>query len=258
MTYKTFSEHKIIRWNGELKKTNDFLVEEVPIAIEYNGISHAVMLATPSDLEDFALGFSITEEIIQSPDELYDCEIIEEKEGLLLALKISSERLFSLKDRKRSLAGKTGCGLCGLENIKHASRPPEPIRQNIKIEPEIIHNGFHAMEDMQKLKQKTGASHAVAWMNTKGEIILIREDVGRHNALDKIIGALYRTKTDLSDGMILTTSRASYEMIEKTAIAKISAFAARSAPTALAVHMAKKIGIKLIGFVKEKSHVIYT
>ncbi|MEK7945427.1 formate dehydrogenase accessory sulfurtransferase FdhD [Pigmentiphaga sp. YJ18] len=236
----------------------DLLAEEVPIALEYNGISHAVMLATPCDLEDFALGFSLSEGILARPGELYDCEISDEPDGIRIALRIAAQRFAALKDKRRNLTGRTGCGLCGTESLRHAVRRPAPVASNPCFDAEALQRGLETMQSLQTLRLATGATHAVAWMDAQGNVALVREDVGRHNALDKLLGALAAAHADLSRGALLVSSRASYEMVQKTATLGIGMLAAISAPTGLAIRLAEESRVTLAGFVRHHGHVVYT
>lgn len=243
---------------GESHDRLDKVAEEVPVALVYNGISHAVMLATPADLEDFALGFSLTEGILASPEEMYACEIVEAENGIRIELDISSERFLYLKERRRNLAGRTGCGLCGTDSLSQAVRIPSPVTSSQIFSVETLHSGFDQMEKMQVLKQATGATHAAAWLDGNGHVSCIREDVGRHNALDKLIGALAVSRSDREKGAVLVTSRASYEMVQKCASAKIGILAAVSAPTALAIKIADETNVTLAGFVRKNGHTVYS
>ena len=242
---------------GIPKTVTDFLVEEVPIAMIYNGISHAVMLATPADLEDFAIGFSMTEGIVDTPKEIYGIDIIEAFNCIRVEIEIASERFIHLKERRRNLTGRTGCGLCGTDSLAQAVKvlPHLPATPSVTIQ--SILAGFTQMETLQSLKQQTGATHAAAWLAENGTVALIREDVGRHNALDKLIGSLNRQQIDCSMGTALVTSRASYEMVQKCVLASIPTLAAVSAPTALAVRMAEQSGLLLLGFVRGENYTVY-
>ncbi len=254
----TFATFDIVKWrNGNYQQTQDKIAEEVPIAFVYNGISHAVMLATPSDLEDFALGFSLTEGILGNAKELYSCDVTPEASGIRVELEIASERLWVLKEKRRSLAGRTGCGLCGTETLSQAIRMPPPVNSEAQFDITTLHAAFAQMAQQQVLQQATGATHAAAWLTKEGELMLLREDVGRHNALDKLIGALSRKNIQTASGCIIVTSRASYEMVQKTASAGIGLLAAISAPTALAVRIARSTGLTLVGFVRNNGHVVY-
>lgn len=250
---------EVTQWRlGQLQQVQDQLAEEVPVAMVYNGISHVVMLATPQDLEDFALGFSLTEGILQQADELYDIEILSQDTGIELHMTIASERFLQLKTRRRQLAGRTGCGLCGAESLSQVFQTDRPALTRKNVQKVKLVNILKACQDLrtlQPLQQITGATHACAWVDEKGDIGLVREDVGRHNALDKLIGALLRS--DKEGGFIVTTSRASYEMVQKVMMAGFNMLVAISAPTALAVRMAKDFDITLLGFFRQTQHVVY-
>lgn len=249
-------------WEGDgspdSQKT-DVLAEETPVALVYNGISHVVMLTTPQDLEDFALGFSLTEGIVYDKSELYGVEVVEHPQGLELHCEIASERFANLKERRRNLLGRTGCGLCGAESIGQAMRVPEPrlIVPALQTLPHAaIQHAFKSIQSAQVLQQTTGATHACAWADVQGNVLLVREDVGRHNALDKLIGAL--ASRPQATGFVLTTSRASYEMVQKVVSVGIRVLVAISAPTGLAVWFSEKNDVTLVGFVRDHRHVIYT
>lgn len=273
VTDSPLSAVTVNRWhNGARTEANDQVAEETPIALIYKGVSHAVMLATPQDLEDFALGFSLSEGILQDKAELYDIEIVAQSDGIELRLDIASERFVQLKEKRRNLVGRTGCGLCGAESLAQALRLPiqaENAREKNDALQSSIHaasgasiaisnitRAFRAMQEKQLLQQATGATHACAWVNKSGEIIMVREDVGRHNAMDKLIGALAKTPQQ-EDGFVLTSSRASYEMIQKVAQAGINMLVAISAPTGLAIRLAETCGVTLLGFLREQQCVVY-
>jgi len=256
---ETLAEVSVLRCrDGQRTVSADVLAVEVPVALEYNGISHVVMLASPNDLEDFALGFSLTEGIIAQPSELYEVEVERRDDGLLVHLQIASERFVALKARRRNMTGRTGCGLCGTEALDQVRRVVEPVTHRQHFADHQLMAGMRAMQALQPLQQQSGATHAAAWMDAQGQVVLVREDVGRHNALDKLIGALVTRQTDLRTGALLITSRASYEMVQKAAIMHIGLIAAISAPTSFAVSLAESTGVTLIGFMRDHSYVIYT
>lgn len=237
------------------------MAEETPIALVYNGVSHAVMLATAQDLEDFALGFSLSEGIIEQASELYDVDVQARHNGIELHCEIASERFLQLKEKRRTLAGKTGCGLCGSESLGQAVRYPERLKSQSVFASASIQRALDSMQAMQVLQQQTGATHASAYVSADGTITMVREDVGRHNALDKLVGALEknRVKTgQANEGFIITTSRASFEMVQKTARAGVSLLVAVSAPTGLAVRVAKECGLTLLGFARGSRYVAYS
>lgn len=252
------SSFDVLRWrDGEQILVQDQLAEETPVALIYNGISHAVMLATAQDLEDFALGFSLSEGIVLDKSELYGVELRVQPKGIELHCDIASERLMQLKGRRRTLAGKTGCGLCGAESLEQAMRYPRHLQSPVVFKRSAMISGLASMPTHQLLQQKTGATHACAWVLADGGVALLREDVGRHNALDKLIGAI--AKSDINQaGFIITSSRASYEMVQKTATAGINLLVAISAPTGLAVRVAEQCGLTLVGFARKDSYVVYS
>lgn len=251
------SRFLVDKWkSGRLSQVEDVVAEEVPVALIYNGISHAVMLATPRDLEDFALGFSLAEGILSHPKELYGIEVVAQIAGIELRMEIAAERFHQLKEKRRSMTGRTGCGLCGAESLTQALRLPDAVNQSQEIfSPAAILKALSEAHKNQPLQAETGATHASFWVSPAGEIEMAREDVGRHNALDKLLGAKAK---DNKNGFVLTTSRASYEMVQKVAVAGVSMLVAISAPTGLAIRMAKKSGITLVGFARPEQYVVYT
>jgi len=252
-------QYGVQRWrDGVLTDATDQLAEEVPVALVYNGVSHVVMLATPQDLEDFALGFSLTEGILHNQHELYGVEVQQQENGIEVHLDIASERFVGLKARRRSMAGRTGCGLCGTESLAQVFHSPDTdMKMSLeKVSMRSIFKAHDTIREQQILQQLTGATHACAWADAAGKIQYVREDVGRHNALDKLIGVL--NKQAVRGGFILTSSRASYEMVQKVAMAGFNMLAAISAPTGLAVRMAETYGITLLGFVRDQQYVAYS
>ncbi len=246
------------KWqSGHVNSLEDCVAEEVPVAMIYNGISHAVMLASPQDLEDFALGFSLAEGILISPKALYGIDVVQQESGIELRMDIANASFSQLKDRRRSMTGRTGCGLCGAESLAQALRIPELVNESKEIfERASVLKALNSASSQQELQAKTGATHASFWVKSCGEITMVREDVGRHNALDKLLGA--RAKQEAESGFVLTTSRASYEMVQKVAVAGVSMLVAISAPTGLAIRVAEQCGITLIGFARGEQFVVYT
>ncbi len=243
--------------DGQLSRASDHVVDEVPVAMVYNGISHAVMLASPMSLEAFGLGFSLTEGIIADRRELFDLEILPRQEGIEVQMTISQERFAALKEKRRSMAGRTGCGLCGAENLQHVVRHPPPVGAGCLLTAASLHHAFEQMARQQPVQALTGALHAAAWVRQSGEVVHVQEDVGRHNALDKLIGTLAYGGVDVNQGYVIVTSRASYEMVQKAASFGISLLASISAPTGLAIDLARETGLTLIGFARKNSHVVY-
>ncbi len=244
---------------GRMERGTAQIAAEVPVAFEYNGISHAVMLATPADLDDFALGFSLSEGLIDRPAEIYDIELQPSAAGITLAIDVASAAFVRLKERRRTLAGRTGCGICGTESLDEVLRPvPNLSGRGPRITPAALERANAMLPNRQPLQHQTGAAHAAAWCAPDGEVLLVREDVGRHNALDKLIGALARARTDTADGFVLITSRASVEIVQKSAHVGIALVAAVSAPTALAMRVADHCGQTLVGFARGAEFSLYT
>lgn len=245
-----------VRRAGSAERQEDSIAVETAVALVYNGISHVVMMTTPADLEDFALGFSLTEGILYTPDELYGIEVREEAAGVAVHLEIATQRFMELKQRRRSLAGRTGCGLCGTESLEQAIRPIGRVAAPA-VDDGAIQQALEALKWHQPLQRETGATHGAAWCDLDGKILLAREDVGRHNALDKLIGAMVSRRLTVADGFALVSSRASYEMVQKCASVGIGCLVAVSAPTSLAIEQARQAGLLLVGFARTGRHVIY-
>lgn len=235
------------------------VAEEVPVALVFNGISHAVMMATPVDLEDFACGFALTEGIIDTPAQIHDYDCVFSAQGCTVQLTIAASCFARLKDKRRNLAGRTGCGLCGTESLAHAVRPLEPLPAVMPgFAASALRRAESGLRSRQWLLALTGATHAAAWCQADGQMVLMREDVGRHNALDKLIGALLRSQVDASRGFALITSRASFEMVQKTAAAGIGLLAAVSGVTGMAVDVAQRSGLTLAGFTRGGDVALYS
>ncbi|MGK0500259.1 MAG: formate dehydrogenase accessory protein FdhD [Oceanicoccus sp.] len=241
-------KRKVAVWSAGPDTSEDMVAEEVPVALVYNGISHAVMMTTPAELEAFALGFSLTEAIIDKPDDIYSIELIPQQQGIEVALEISSQCFMRLKNMRRSLVGRTGCGVCGAESLQQIFKPAKQTPStDFKVSHRAIDLAVSRFSDYQPLQALTGAVHAAAWC-----------DVGRHNALDKLIGALWQQAVFQQPGFLLISSRASYEMLQKAASVGIAVVAAVSAPTSLAVDIAQASGITLLGFCRDKRQVAYS
>lgn len=248
----------VVRWReGARSEADDWLTEEVPVALEFNGISHAVMLATPADLEDFALGFGLSEGIFASAADLYGCDVRTSAQGVTVRLEVSARSFAGLKQRRRTLAGRTGCGVCGTESLDQVLRPVRPVAAGAPVQSRAIADAMRGMHARQHLNQATGSVHAAAWCSADGAVQMLREDVGRHNALDKLIGALAGASIAATDGFIAVTSRASIEMVQKAAVAGVPLLAAVSAPTLLAVETARAAGMGLVGLVRGDDLVVY-
>lgn len=254
----SYWESSVRRWReGTSSIAHDRLAEETPVALVYSGLPYVVMLTTPQELEDFAVGFSLSEQLIGRASEIKSLEIHRVDRGIEIHLCIPSERFVALADRQRNLAGRTGCGLCGVSTLAETVRRPAPVSTGITVSTRELHEAFQQLPARQNLNAITGAVHAAAWAVPRQGVQLVREDVGRHNALDKLIGALARADVDFTTGYALVTSRASYEMVQKSATLGITLMAAISAPTGLAVRLAEEAGLTLIGFARKGNHVVY-
>jgi FdhD protein len=256
-----FVSRSVDRWRGgDTVHEDDCVAEEMPIALLYNGVSFAVMMATPHDLKDFALGFSLSEGLVQSSAQLLQVDVQNLLEGIQLAMTVAPEAHGAHLSHKqeRLLPGRSGCGICGTRELEQAIRHSPPVGAGIAVTRSALEKALSQLQSRQPMNAATGAVHAAAWADGEGNIQLVREDVGRHNALDKLIGAMRRRDVDAQAGMALVTSRASYEMVTKAASAGIGLIAAISAPTALAIELARSAGITLIGFARPGSHNVYT
>lgn len=246
------------RWRrGVWEDTLDTIAAEVPVSLSYNSIPHVVMMATPRDLEDMGVGFTVSE-ALAGPDEIRDVRLDASSGEFELRLSVTGSRLGEMLQRRRNLTGRTGCGVCGAETIEDAIRRPPPVPAGGEISRDALVEALRALRGRQPLGQAAGSLHAAAWVNWGGELGEVREDVGRHNALDKLIGARLRSGAGVSDGFALVTSRASYEMVQKAATLGIRMLVAVSAPTALGVELARECGLTLVGFAREQQQVVYS
>lgn len=238
----------------------DAIAEEVPIAMQYNQVPFAVMMASPADLEDFALGFSLSEGLIRTAAELERVAIREHLEGIELSMSVSATAPASDLDpaNMRLLPGRAGCGICGTRVLEGLIPPLAPLATTGAYPVASLRKALATLAQHQPMNQATGATHAAAWADASGGIQLLREDVGRHNALDKLIGAMHRNGVMRTDGALLISSRASHEMVSKAAMAGIGIVAAVSAPTALAIDVARSLGICLLGFARSDGYNVYS
>ena len=232
--------------------------EETAVAFTYDGGSYAVMMATPQDLEDFAFGFGFTEGVISSPADIRQLDVVQHDAGIELRMWLNEPRAAALSERRRYLAGPTGCGLCGIDSLDEAVRPPAQVRGSATFTPAEIMRALDALPPRQELNRQTRAVHAAAFWRRGSGLFAVREDVGRHNALDKLAGALAREGVAGASGMVLLTSRVSVEMVQKTAVIGASLLVAVSAPTALALRTAEAAGITLIGVARGDGFEIFT
>ncbi len=228
-------------------------VPEAPVALEFNGLSYAVMMASPQDLEDFALGFALTEGLAASPNDCTDIAVAEVEQGWIVRAQLSGLGIDKLTERVRTRVAESSCGLCGIENLAEVARALPRVPPHEPIEPAALFRALAALRDHQPLTRATGAAHAAAWADPDGVIGCVREDVGRHNALDKLIGAMARAGHALSPGFVLSTARCSYEIVEKAVRAGASTLVCVSLPTSLAVDRARAAGLSLWALARDDS-----
>ncbi|WHP31303.1 formate dehydrogenase accessory sulfurtransferase FdhD [Trabulsiella odontotermitis] len=236
----------------------DELAEEVPVALVYNGISHVVMMASPKDLELFALGFSLSEGIIENRREIYGMDVVQACNGLEVQIELSSRRFMGLKAHRRALAGRTGCGVCGVEQLNDIGKPVSPLPFTQTFDLNHLDLALEHLNDVQPIGRLTGCTHAAAWVTPSGELAGGHEDVGRHVALDKLLGRRAMEDDRWTQGAALVSSRASYEMVQKSAMCGVEILFAVSAATTLAVEVAERCNLTLVGFCKPGRATIYT
>lgn len=234
------------------------LADEVAVALTYNGASYTVMMATPMDLEDFAVGFSVTEGVVRDANEIDAVEIREVESGIDARIWISGDAAERLTKRRRILAGPVGCGMCGLERLAAAMRPVPPVNSGLIATAEMIRAAIAALPEHQTLNHVTRAVHAAAFWTPRGGLELVREDVGRHNAFDKMAGGLLRQRIRMRAGMVLLTSRLSVELVQKAAMTGVTILVAVSAPTTLAVEVANSAGITLVAVARADGFEVFT
>jgi FdhD protein len=252
------STQNISRWRGQRwTQEQDSLAVELPVALEFNGVSHAVMLASPCDLESFALGFALSEGIVENRAEFRRVEVEESELGITVHCEISGHAFLKLKQRRRNMTGRTGCGLCGVESLEQVFRALPAVPDGVPVSSLAMRVALTELKTLQPLNSLTGAMHAAAWSAPDGRLQQLCEDVGRHNALDKLIGTMAEQEMSFQHGFLLITSRASVEMVQKAATVGIASLIAISAPTALAVKTAKEAGMTLIAFARGDEFVAY-
>jgi formate dehydrogenase accessory protein FdhD len=253
-------DREFIRLEEEAAKTDRSPVAaEVPVALVFNGRPHVVMMCTPQDLEDFATGFTVTEGIADA-HEIRRLDVVRYSGGIEVQVEIPAETAERLASRARTLTGRTGCGLCGVEVIQEALRGTRPVRSAVTFQRASLWKAGESLRRHQPLNNETNAVHAAAWCASDGEPRVVREDVGRHNAVDKVVGAMCRASNGpaAGDGFLVVTSRASYELVQKSAVAGIPLLAAVSRPTGLAVQLALDAGITLVGLLRGRTANVYT
>lgn len=234
---------------------DEILAQETPVALVYNGISHTVMMCTPTDLADFAVGFSLTEGIIDKAADIYGIDCIETCNGIEVHIELATRCFVRLKELRRTLTGRTGCGICGSEQLEQVSKNITKLDRTLQFDLNLLDGCLEKLYEKQNLGKQTGSTHAAAFFDPQGNLLAIREDVGRHVALDKLLG--WHAKVNQPQGFILISSRASYEMVQKTATCGIEMLAAISAGTELAVRTAQEADLTLIGFVREGRATVY-
>ena len=249
-----------LRWSdGAATPSEETVAEEVPVALVYNGQPHAVMMASPADLEDFAVGFSLTEELVATPAAVLGIEVQRYSLGIELQVQVTVAAAEAIAGKSRSLTGRTGCGICGSSTLEGTIKTLHPVAAGACFAPEALHRAFEALATRQALNLQAGTVHAAGLARADGTLDLLREDVGRHNALDKLIGALARRGTPrVEDGFVVVTSRASFEMVQKATVVGAPLLAAISGPTGLAVRVAEQAGLTLVGFTRGGRHTVYT
>jgi len=254
-------EHPVVRHqSGNSVPATDRIAEEWPVALVFNGISHAVMMTTPRDLEAFAAGFALTEGIVGSGREIQDIEVEFGVDQAAVHLTITQQAFANLKDKRRALAGRTGCGVCGIESIELLDLQPECVSDHgflHTLAVDAVRQAAQQLPAHQTLMQATGGVHAAAWCDAQGTVRQVFEDVGRHNALDKLIGQLVLKRASLQQGFVFMSSRASYELVRKVARMDIAMLATISAPSSLAVKIAEQAGVRLVSFCRENGYVEY-
>jgi FdhD protein len=243
---------------GRITSGERAIPEETAVAFTYNRFAYAVMMATPHDLEDFAVGFSLSERVVAQPDEILDIEIVAGDNGVELRLWIVEARIDAFTKHRRYMAGPTGCGLCGIESLAEAMRPPPRVISSFRMSADDVADAVSALPALQSLNRETRAIHAAGFWKPEDGIVAVREDVGRHNALDKLVGALARGNLPADTGAILLTSRVSVEMIQKAAVCGAPIVVAVSAPTALALRTAEDAGITLVAIARDDGFEVFT
>lgn len=243
---------------GETVEAHEEVAAETAVALVYNGTPHAVMMASPRDLEEFGIGFTVTENIVAARDEIRSVRARDFAEGIELSIEIDPKRHRELDRRQRALTGRVGCGMCGQQSLAQAVRKPARVPSGLVVPHSAVHAAVAELPQWQSLNRVTGALHAAAWVSAEGEVLAVREDVGRHNAFDKLIGCLLNDRCDFSAGFALITSRASHEMVQKAASVGIQMLVAVSAPTTLAVRLATETGVTLIAFARNERYTIYS
>ncbi|HET8942102.1 MAG TPA: formate dehydrogenase accessory sulfurtransferase FdhD [Rudaea sp.] len=253
------ASRKLLRVRGDVAHwEDDRLAVEVPVALNVAGEAFAVMLVTPCDLRDYALGFCLSEGIVDDSAQLRGVQVRERVEGIELELDLAPDAAQRLRGRLRTLEGRSGCGLCGAASMEQVVRVPVSVQSQPRLDRHALRVALEALPGLQPINAACGATHAAAWCDERGDIVVVREDIGRHNALDKLIGALHAAAFDPGDGFVLLSSRASYEMVMKAAQVGMAIVVAISAPTSLAVMLAEQANVTLVGFARGDDCTIYS
>ena len=252
------SVHREVWRDGLHSSSERHVPEEIPVAVVYDGSTYAVMMATPEDLEDFAIGFSLTEGVVRAAADIKSIDLVRSRDGVELRMWLAGSNSQRLGERRRRIAGPTGCGLCGIESLAESIRPAEIVGDGLKFSPGQIMAAMRSISPLQKLNIETRAVHAAAFWQSSCGVVALREDVGRHNALDKLAGALSRDGVAGDDGIVVLTSRVSVEMVQKTSMIGASVIVSASAPTALAVRVADEAGITLAAIARADGFEVFT
>jgi FdhD protein len=253
------SEYPMSRLTDRDSTTESVTVaEEVPIALVYNGRPYVVVMGTPSDLEDLATGFTLTESVVSSERGIQRVDVVRASHGIEIQIEIASADAARLDERARGIVSRTGCGLCGIQSIADVLRMPTPVDHTLGVSRDALWRALDALSHQQTLNNRTNTAHAAGWATPDGVLHVVREDVGRHNALDKVLGALARNETSAAAGFIIITSRASYEMVQKAALRGIELVAAISRPTGLAIRLAQASGVTLVGLLRGRTANVHS
>jgi FdhD protein len=259
MTVSTFTRHKEIAWRGgQATPTSRLIAEETAVALSYNGTTHAVMMTTPADLEDFGVGFTLTEGIVENKSEIRSVESIASEFGIEVRMWLEGDRAEFLAARRRAMTSPVGCGLCGIESLEQARRAPLRVKGDTRFHAQNLLGAMQALAPRQILYRQTRSVHAAAFWHPSAGIGPVREDVGRHNALDKLAGAIVGVGLSASEGAVLLTSRVSVEMVQKAAMIGAPVVIAVSAPTTLAIQTAEEAGITLLAIARDDGYGVFT
>jgi len=242
--------------HGEIAQREDFLAQEQPVAIQVNGVSQAVMMATPTELESFAVGFCMSEGIVVNREEIYSIDLIISDQGIILELDIATRRQQQLAERRRHMAGRSGCGLCGIDSLDALRTCAVPLTATFQCDHDVVQRALESFNAIEPDMLRSGSLHQASWVSRGGVLMHSCFDVGRHNALDKLIG--WRAGNDIDEGFVMLSSRASHELVEKCATVGIGMLVCVSGATSLAVERARELQLTLVGFAREGRHVLYS